>query len=300
MSSIVEFEDVGFFYLDAEAPESLSELGPEHINILFRGLSLSIPPGITSIIGENGVGKTTFMLLAAARLFPLSGKIALTGTPTETFRAYTEDPEVAARLGRTAGFVYQNMEFDDDRPLAELLETAAEFGGGGAAGSGGDAGADSSSSGGAGDFANVVRGLDLGDFLSRPATALPKGVLQRSVLALALLSSPEVLFLDEPVFALEEDRKEAALDFVGSWSRDRGRSVLFSAHQIHLCRDYADNTLLLLKHQNDDEKQWMFGPSKEICSKEVLEPAYRVPWETLHQKETLYREMLVKRYGSGE
>ena len=93
------FQDVSFSYDEAQ---------------VFSGLTLEVPPGVTSLTGPNGAGKTTFLLLAGGRLLPETGKVLLAGEDT----AALDDPE----KNRLCSLVYQNMEFEAEEPLGDLLD----------------------------------------------------------------------------------------------------------------------------------------------------------------------------------
>ncbi|HWJ46253.1 MAG TPA: ATP-binding cassette domain-containing protein, partial [Candidatus Udaeobacter sp.] len=67
MNDRIIFEDVSKFYGEI--------LGVNRVN-------LSIPPGITSLVGPNGSGKTTLMNLMTGLVKPSRGRIELLGYPT--------------------------------------------------------------------------------------------------------------------------------------------------------------------------------------------------------------------------
>ena len=47
---------------------------------VFDGLTVTLPPGLTGLVGANGSGKSTLIALIAGRLVPTGGTIALSGT----------------------------------------------------------------------------------------------------------------------------------------------------------------------------------------------------------------------------
>src|SRR2546422_1525795 len=82
----VQFENVSKFYGEV--------LGVNRVN-------LTIPPGITSLVGPNGSGKTTLMNLMTGLLRPTQGRISVLGVP----------PDEPERLFRFVGYCTQFDSF---------------------------------------------------------------------------------------------------------------------------------------------------------------------------------------------
>ena len=61
--------------------ENVSKFYGEVLGV--NGVSLSIPPGITSLVGPNGAGKTTLMNLMTGLIQPTRGKIQILGQATD-------------------------------------------------------------------------------------------------------------------------------------------------------------------------------------------------------------------------
>jgi ABC-type cobalamin/Fe3+-siderophores transport system ATPase subunit len=230
--------------------------------------SLEVPAGVTSLIGPNGSGKTTFLLLASGRLLPSPGTVALLGHDTRTL-----DEAAKSRL---ASLVYQNMEFENEEPLGELLDYVTSVG----------HLADKS----AALIGSVTKVFELDPLLTRKTQALSKGEMQRAVMAFSLLYGSSVVVMDEPIFALEDPQKHKALGFLGEFTRDAGVSFLFSVHELELTRTYSQNVMLFSKNQPP-----LVGPVEAVLTRENLEAAYQVPAALLHQKERLYRDSLLNR-----
>jgi ABC-type cobalamin/Fe3+-siderophores transport system ATPase subunit len=249
----VEFHDVRFSY-DDESPE------------VFSGLSLAVPPGVTSLTGPNGSGKSTFLLLASGRLPPTEGTVLLEGEDT----AGLDD----AAKNRLCSLVYQNMEFETEEPLGDLLEFVQSNGFGAPKGD---------------LMKSVIEVFELKPVLSRPTQHLSKGEMQRAVMAFSLLYGSRVVVMDEPVFAMEDGQKRRALEFVAAHSRRHGVSFLYSAHELELTRDFSDRVLLFGKTGEP-----RLGPADELLTREILEAAYQVPYALLNHKERLFRSALME------
>jgi len=278
--TVLTFQDVSFAYLREDAVEDPTKRTREDLDIICENLDLHIPGGMVSILGPNGTGKTTLMLLAGARLQPLSGSIKLLEHDTAVFAHAETDPTIEEARSRLAGFVYQNMEFETEEPLRELLELVAKSGG-------------TNSPEKSQWLKRMPQALGLEEALNKKPQNMAKGELQKAVIAIALSYGSPVLFMDEPTFAMEEADKQKTFTFVRDWSRAFGVSVYFSAHDLDLCRDFADNSLLLWRE--DGVLQHRLGSSAEICGKESIEAAYHTPLSTLYTKEQLHRNMLTAR-----
>ncbi len=258
-----------------QAPFVLENLGfqyPEGESPVFEGLRLRTAPGVTTLAGQNGTGKTTLLLLGAGRLLPTRGQVFLYGRPTDELTTEEE-------RNRWASVLYQNMEFETEEPAGRLLEYVRDEG------FHGERGTDPR-----GDLLDeLIQVLDLDKVLSRPLQNTSKGEMQRILIAFSLLYGSRSVMMDEPVFAMEGRHKEAALDFITAYAARTGTAVFHSVHELDLARRYADNALLFSK-----DRTVQAGPAAEILTDKRIEEAYQLPMPMLHQKESLYRDRLVK------
>jgi len=247
----------------------------EFLNVSFSyetrpvldNLSLAVPPGVTSLTGPNGAGKSTFLLLASGRLLPTSGQVRLEDQDTQTLDEVEKN--------RLCSLVYQNMEFETEEPLGDLLGFVFSNG--------------FLPPSNRGFLKTVVATFELEGLQNRKTQALSKGEMQRAVMAFSLLYGSRVVVMDEPVFALEEAQKQRALGFVSEYARGSGVSFLYSVHELDLTRQFSDHVLLFSK----DEAPRL-GTAEELLTRDSLEQAYQVPYVLLHQKEKLYRATLAE------
>ncbi|MFW6364254.1 MAG: ATP-binding cassette domain-containing protein [Spirochaeta sp.] len=277
-SPVVQFTNVDFFYPpvpdEPEVPhDETAASNPDEINQVFHNLTIEVPAGITSLVGQNGTGKSTFMLLAGARLFPAAGTVYTMGIDTERFRNSHLDPEREEERNRLISLVYQNMEFETDAPIGELFEFVYENG---------------YREQKPGELLQtIISKLELREDLHHKTQELSKGALQRAIIGFSLLYGSPLVIMDEPVFALEDSRKERVFQFVTEFARDDKISLLYSAHELHLSEKYSDNVMLFHKQGRID-----VGPTEEMLQRERIEEAYQVPLALLYRKEQLYRETL--------
>jgi ABC-2 type transport system ATP-binding protein len=181
-----------------------------------RGVDMSIAAGETvALLGPNGAGKSTVidMLLGLTR--PDDGEISVFGmAPTEAI----ERGAVGATL-QTGGLIR-------DLSVREVLAMIASL------------------------YPKplpVADGIDaaaIGDIADRRTNKLSGGETQRVRFALALVSDPRLLVLDEPTVAMDVESRHAFWTTMRDLAT-RGRTVLFATHHLEEADTYADRAIML-------------------------------------------------------
>ncbi len=197
----------------------------------FAGFALDVDftvdrPGITALFGPSGSGKTTTIDAVAGLLRPDRGRIAVNGTPLlDTARGLDVPPR-----RRRFGYVFQ-----DARLFPHLsVESNLLFGWKRAATRAPQAEID-----------HVIALLGLDHLLARAPRTLSGGERQRVALGRALLSSPRLLLLDEPLAALDHARKQEILPYLER-IRDEARTpMLYVSHAIDEVTRLADRMIVL-------------------------------------------------------
>jgi len=184
-------------------------------------VQLSIPPGITSLVGPNGSGKTTLMNLATGLLQPSQGTIRVLGLapddPEHLFRrlGYCTQYDAFPRgfSGRRFLYAYLLVHGMEPAEARRLTERALERVGMSAA-------------------------------ADRRIAAYSKGMRQRIKLAQAICHEPEVLVLDEPLNGLDPMARAEMIDLFQELARE-GRHVIISSHILHEVDLISDQVILL-------------------------------------------------------
>ncbi len=246
--------------------DDVTYVSPRTGNVIFEHLSVQFSKGVNCIVGQNGTGKSTLLLLAAGLLLPTEGRIRIHGIDTADLQDEQERQQYVS-------FIFQNMEFETREPVEELLRYVYENGY-----------YDQQESG---FLEKLIDVFELTPFLSNTTQELSKGQLQRTILAFSVLYGSKIIMMDEPVFAMEDYQKQRVMDFMTALSRERGFSLYYTVHDLYLSQEYADYALLLqLSHQP------VYGASQNVLTRERLEQAYEVPLPFLKQQERLYRKAL--------
>lgn len=185
---------------------------------------------LTCLIGENGAGKSTLLRTLSGFLPPVSGEIILLGKPlrsygerklstiigvvlTEKTNLQNMTVEELVGMGRSpyTGF-WGRLSGEDRRKVGESLEMVGITG---------------------------LRG--------RMVQTLSDGERQKVMIAKALAQETPVIFLDEPTAFLDYPSKVEILRLLGRLSRDFGKTIFLSTHDLELALRVADRVWLMSK-----------------------------------------------------
>lgn len=190
--------------------------GPDGTVRAVDGLDLTIRPGeVVAFLGPNGAGKTTTIDMVLGLAAPTSGRV----------RVFGKEPARAIADGQVAA-VMQTGGLLRDITVGETVElTAALFG----------------RTGPAGPF---LERAGIADLAGRKVGKCSGGQQQRLRFAMALVSEPDLLLLDEPTTGMDvEGRRE----FWAAIRNDAaaGRTVVFATHYLEEADAYADRIVLV-------------------------------------------------------
>jgi len=193
---------------------------------VLSDISIAVEPGeFVGVLGPNGAGKTTLMQAILGLLKPSAGSVHVfakrphRGNPAIGYlpQLRTVRPDLRMRgLDFIASSVHGErwglpaLSRADRRMIDEIL--------------------------------SPMGAQDLAD---RPMSEMSGGERQRLLLAQALLGSPQLLLLDEPLISLDSHHQEIVIDLVRRLSRECGITVLFSAHELNQLLGVLDRVLYL-------------------------------------------------------
>ena len=188
------------------------------------GVSFSVMPGeIFGLLGHNGAGKTTLIRLINGLLRPDGGQIRTLG----------HDPTLAGdRVRRRTGVLTEYPALDQYLSPAENLGVYAAI-----------HGLDRQFT--RAQTVSLLTRFGLNPDAREPARSLSAGLKQRVALARALVHDPDLLLLDEPTSNLDPLAARGVRDLVLELSRERGRTVLISTHNLAEAQELCDRVAIM-------------------------------------------------------
>jgi ABC-2 type transport system ATP-binding protein len=202
----IEFENVSKFYGDV--------LGVNRV-------TLSLEPGITSMVGPNGSGKTTLMNLMTGLIRPTRGSISVVGLSTSN----------PYELFRVVGYCTQFDSFPPDVTGFEFVYQALLL-----------HGLDSAQSEKL--AVEALERVGLIDSARRLVAGYSKGMRQKARLAQAIAHHPSVLVLDEPLNGLDPMARAEAMALFEDLGH-QGMHVIISSHILEEVDRISDRVVLM-------------------------------------------------------
>jgi len=195
-----------------------------------RGIDVSIEPGETvALLGPNGAGKSTTIDMLLGLLPPDSGTVTVFGTA----------PDEAIRRG-AVGAMLQTGQLIRDLSVRELLGMVASLFPHPL------------------DIDETIALTDIGSIADRRTQKLSGGQTQRVRFALALLTNPDLLVLDEPTVAMDVESRHAFWTTMRAFA-SRGKTIVFATHYLEEADEYADRAVLMAQGRIVAD-----GPTTEI------------------------------------
>ncbi|MBZ5525075.1 MAG: ABC transporter ATP-binding protein [Acidobacteriia bacterium] len=202
----IVFDNVSKFYGEV--------LGVNRVN-------LSLPPGITSLVGPNGSGKTTLMNLMTGLVRPTQGTVSVLGMtpdqPEEFFRyvGYCTQFDSFPKGVTGYEFIYQSLTL---RGLAGAEANRLTM--------------------------EAIERVNMTEAAHRKVAAYSKGMRQRMRLAQSIAHHPTVLVLDEPLNGLDPMARAESISLFEALGKE-GMHIVISSHVLHEVDRISDQVVLM-------------------------------------------------------
>jgi ABC-2 type transport system ATP-binding protein len=178
---------------------------------------------VLGFLGPNGAGKTTTMKILTCFIAPTEGTAIVNG-------AAVDEDTIAVR--RSIGYLPESTPLYTEMMVLEYLEFVARMRG--------LRGPDAHKA-----IKRAVEETGLGDRLGQTIRELSKGYKQRVGLAQALVHTPPVLILDEPMSGLDPNQAVEIRDLITSIGKER--TVILSTHNLAEVQVSCDRVLIIAR-----------------------------------------------------
>jgi len=204
--------------------------------------------GLTALFGRSGGGKTSVVNTIAGLISPHKGRIVVDGS-------VLTDTELGIRLPthrRRVGYVFQEGRLFPHLTVRQNLLFGRWF---------------APMAASPGRLDDVVDLLGIGALLDRRPTRLSGGEKQRVAIGRALLASPRLLLMDEPLASLDARRKDEILPFIERLRDHGGVPIVYVSHAVAEVTRLATTIVLI-----SDGRVRAAGSVREVMGRAELYP----------------------------
>jgi len=278
--------------------QNLSHKYAGNADYSVRKISFDISKGeIFGFLGPSGAGKSTVQKILTGLLKKQEGHIWIEGTEIDLLnKDFFEKIGVSFELPN----LYEKLTGYENLKYYAGLFSKKTF-----------------------DPLQVLSWVGLENDAHKKASAYSKGMKQRLVFARAVISDPELLFLDEPLSGLDPATALSVKRVISDF-KDRGKTIFLTTHNMFLADEICDNVAFLNEGQilamdtpkklklkygsysvnveyRKDKKNLteLFFLDKEEEKKRLKEVIDRYEIITMHSREATLEEIFIKLAGRG-
>lgn len=204
--------------------------------------------GITALFGRSGAGKTSVIHMIAGLVRPDSGRIIVNGKTYFDSGKCMDIPPHKRRFGYVFqdGRLFPHLSVKSNLTYGMKLVPPSES---------------------YVEFDQVVELLGIGHLLDRRPAKLSGGEKQRIAIGRALLTSPHLLLMDEPLASLDDERKSEVLPFIARLPKAFAVPILYVSHSVDEILNLADRVVIM-----DSGSVAATGPTDSLLDRRGLRP----------------------------
>ena len=211
---------------------------------VLKNISLTIEDGdFVVILGASGSGKSTLLNVLSGLERAESGQIFYDDTEITGLT----DKELTAFRRKKIGFIFQQYYLLQNMNVGKNVKMGADL----AVNS---------------DYKAILNEVGLENKLYKFPSELSGGEQQRVSVARALAKRPEVLFLDEPTGALDEDTGRQVLQYISELQKEYGFTIIMVTHNLNI----AEMAKTVIRMNN--------GKVSEVYTTQTQKTAYEIGW----------------------
>jgi ABC-2 type transport system ATP-binding protein len=189
-----------------------------------KGVDIDVAPGeLVAFLGPNGAGKSTTLRMLTTLLPPTSGKAWVAGASITTEPAVVRSRIGYIGQGDGAGHSFRVMD--------ELVYQGRFYG--------------MNSSDSLARAQELVKTLDLTSLERRKVSTLSGGQRRRLDIALGLMHSPRLIFLDEPSTGMDPHNRANLWDHINGLRERQETTIVLTTHYLEEADSYAERVLVI-------------------------------------------------------
>lgn len=213
-------------------------------NEVLRGIDLEIADGdFTVILGASGSGKSTLLNCLSGLERPDSGSIKYDAVDITAL----SDADLTKFRKDNIAFIFQQYYLLPDMTVEKNVRMGADL-------------ADNKG------YREIIKAVGLEDKIKKHPSELSGGEQQRVSVARALAKKPNVLFLDEPTGALDEQTGRQVLDYICKLHKEYGFTIVMVTHNVNI----AEMANMVVKMNS--------GRIAEVYTNAARKTAYEIGW----------------------
>ena len=218
----------------------INNLSKQYRNTLaVKNINFKINKGtIIGLLGPNGCGKSTTIGMMLGLIKPTSGTVVINGQNIENNRT---------SLLEKMNFISPYAELPKKLTVEENLKVYGRL-----------YGVKNLKD----RIYNVMKKLNLTQFITRKTGELSSGQKNRVSLAKALINDPEILLLDEPTASLDPDVGDYIRKIIEDFAANKGTTILLASHNMNEVERLCDEVMMMKNGEIIDK-----GKVKDLISK---------------------------------
>jgi molybdate transport system ATP-binding protein len=221
----------------------------KRLGAFFLDVKLASAGRVTALFGPSGSGKTTAVNLLGGLLRPDEGRIVVDGRVLADTQARIFVPKHRRRIG----YVFQDARLFPHLSVRSNLTYGRWF---------------TPASERTEDFERIVALLGIDRLLDRRPDSLSGGERQRVAIGRALLASPKLLLMDEPLASLDEARKAEIMPYLERLRDETKVPIVLVSHSVAEVARLADTVAVLA-----EGKLTACGPASDVLGRLDILPA---------------------------
>ena len=195
---------------------------------IFNNMNIQIEENqIIGLLGENGSGKTSFIKMISGMLLPDKGKICLFGKEIKNDKDIIDMKDKVSILGDANRSLYWNLSGIDNLYYFWTIKT----------------GKDRQS--GEKRINELIGKFNMEEFIQKKVESYSKGMKQRLLLVVALLGSPKLLIMDEPLNGLDFENAIVLKNYINEFVRNEDGTVILTSHDSRFIDEICDTKFII-------------------------------------------------------